>query len=377
MDSRQTTKFAFLNLNTLSNKIFFTPGPAQLYPTVAAHIQTALEDDICSISHRSKQFHGIYQHVSEQLRQLLEIPSDFQILFTGSATEIWERSIESLVEKKSFHLVNGSFSKRYYEIGKLLHKDSHKTEAEFGKGFDVHNIHIPESTELVCVTSNETSAGVYMPVEEINAIKNKVPHSLLIVDAVSSVPYPKFDFTKVDSLLFSVQKAFGLPAGLGVWIVNNRTIEKAEKIKSLGIFNGTYHNLLALVDGARKFETPATPNVLDMYLLGKVTEDLNRIGADTVRKLTDKKAELVYAFLETSHFFSPFVANKAHRSPTVIVADIKGASASAEVIDAVKKSGLIIGAGYGAFKEKQLRIANFPAHTLEDVQKLIDQLSKF
>ncbi|MBY0425692.1 MAG: aminotransferase class V-fold PLP-dependent enzyme, partial [Cytophagales bacterium] len=331
----------------MSDKIFFTPGPAHLYPTVSTHIQTALKEDIGSISHRSKQFHGIYQHSAEQLRTLMGIPSGFQVLFLGSATEIWERSIESLVQKKSFHFVNGSFSKRYFEIAQLLQKDSQKIEATFGQGFNIETTQIPSDAELVCVTSNETSSGVYMPENEINEVKEKAPNSLLIVDAVSSVPYPKFDFTKVDSVLFSVQKAFGLPAGLGVWIVNDKCIEKANKLKASGKYSGTYHNLIALVDGAKKFETPATPNVLNMYLLGKVAEDMNRVGVEKLRSLTNQKAEMTYSFLEKSPTFEPFVKEITHRSPTVIVADCQ--LPAAEIIELGKKDGLVIGSGYGAF----------------------------
>ena len=61
---------------------------------------------------------------------------------------------------------------------------------------------------------------------------------LLAVDAVSSLPYPDFDYTILDSVFFSVQKGFGLPAGLGVWMVNDRCIAKAEQLLSRGISIG-------------------------------------------------------------------------------------------------------------------------------------------
>ena len=51
---------------------------------------------------------------------------------------------------------------------------------------------------------------------------------LLAVDAVSSLPYPDFDYTKLDSVFFSVQKGFGLPSGLGVWMANDKCLAKAE-----------------------------------------------------------------------------------------------------------------------------------------------------
>ena len=112
--------------------IYFTPGPSALYPTVHQHIQEALEDDICSISHRSERFKQIYQNAVASLRKLLNITDDFYLFFLGSATEAMERIIENCVEDCSYHFVNGAFSKRFYTIAKELKKNPQKNEAEFG-----------------------------------------------------------------------------------------------------------------------------------------------------------------------------------------------------------------------------------------------------
>src|SRR5687768_16850182 len=100
----------------MKHHVNFTPGPSQLYFTVADHARQAFKDGIPSISHRRKLFEQISSEATAGVRDLLNIPSDFHIFFTSSATEIWERAIQNLVEEKSFHLVNGSFSKRFYEI---------------------------------------------------------------------------------------------------------------------------------------------------------------------------------------------------------------------------------------------------------------------
>jgi phosphoserine aminotransferase len=76
--------------------------------------------------------------------------------------------------------------------------------------------------------------------------ERKKSNALIVVDAVSSLPYPDFDFTKLDSVFFSVQKGFGLPAGLGVWIVNEKCIAKAEHLLSKGISIGSYHSIPGL-----------------------------------------------------------------------------------------------------------------------------------
>lgn len=365
--------FQLYNPSTLK-KTYFTPGPAQLYPSVAKHVQTALDEQIGSISHRSKQFRQLYQHAAEQLRELLRIPAGSGIFFLGSATEIWERSLQNCVEHESFHLVNGSFSKRFYEFSLELNKHAVHVEAPFGQGFNASDALIPPTSELVCLTHNETSSGVSMPVAEINALKQQHSDKLFIVDAVSSAPYPDLDLALIDSVFFSVQKAFGLPAGLGVWIANEKMLAKAEQLKAKGLSIGAYHSLPSLFKNYRNYETPETPNVMNIYMLGKVTEEMNQKGVATIRRETEAKAQMLYDYLSMGPAFEIFVKNPAHRSQTVVVANT--VKPAAEVIEALKANGLVVGSGYGSYKDKQIRIANFPATSVEEIERLIIELGK-
>src|SRR5688572_30653324 len=225
----------------MSQPTNFTPGPSQLYFTVEDHMKSAFREGVPSLSHRTKKFESIYRECFEGLKALLNLPTDYQMYFTGSATEIWERIIQNLVEERSFHLVNGSFSKRFYEIALQLNKEASKAEVEFGKGFA--QVELSGDPEVIAVTHNETSTGVATPLHVIHALKKANPGSLVVVDAVSSLPYPDFEYDKIDSVFFSVQKAFGLPAGLGVWLVNEKCIAKSEQLLSKGISTGSYHNI--------------------------------------------------------------------------------------------------------------------------------------
>src|SRR6267154_1317535 len=114
----------------------FAPGPSQLYFTVEDHMRAAFRDGIPSMAHRSKEFEAIFREATDGLKALLSIPSDFHIFFAASATEIWERSIQNLVQEKSWHLVNGAFSKRFYEIARQLGKSPEKTEVPYGQSFN-------------------------------------------------------------------------------------------------------------------------------------------------------------------------------------------------------------------------------------------------
>lgn len=352
---------------------YFTPGPAELYPTFAQHLQTAMDEQLGSISHRSQRFRDIYKHTDEQLRALMNIPASHGIFFVGSASEVWERVLLNCVEHESFHLVNGSFSRKFYDYAQGLHKFAHIQEKPFGEGFDAAEVEVPEYAELVCMTHNETSSGVQMRPVEMHKLKRKYPKKLFCVDIVSSAPYPDLDFSLIDSAFFSVQKAFGMPAGLGVWIAGETCLNKAERLQKYDSMTiGAHHNLPTLWKNYQTFETPATPNVLAIYLLGKIAEDLNRIGIDNVRKQTEEKARMLYRFVENDDRYAPFVQQERHRSQTVVVATTK--APAKDVIAKGKEAGMVIGSGYGKFKDSQIRIANFPAVSVEQTEKLIGVL---
>lgn len=135
----------------MSNQIYFTPGPAQTFYSFEQHLKNALREDVPSISHRSIEFQKIFQFTTEKLKELLNIPEQFNIYFTGSANEIWERIAQNLIINSSHHLVNGSFSKKFYDIAKAYQLDSTIEEVSLGNPF---SLSIPIETELIALTQN-------------------------------------------------------------------------------------------------------------------------------------------------------------------------------------------------------------------------------
>lgn len=353
---------------------YFTPGPSQLYFTVEEHLSNALKEGVPSISHRSKAYEKIHQSTVEAIRHLLGLPQDYHILFTSSATEIWERTIQNMVQAESFHLVNGSFSQRFLQIAENYQINAMSQVAEEGKSVEVQQLLIPETAELIAITQNETSTGASQPVSDIYEIREAFPDQLISLDVVSAAPYVNIDYSKVDTAYFSVQKCFGLPAGLGVWIVNDRCLAKAEQLLSRNKVIGSYHSLPSLMEKSLKNQTPETPNVLNIYLLGKVATDMAQKGIEQIRREIDYKAALLYQTFAQAELLSPFVENEKHQSKTTIVADAK--ISSSEFISKLSKKGLVIGSGYGKFKDKHIRIANFPTHSKEYMEMLSDELLK-
>ncbi|QSE96391.1 aminotransferase class V-fold PLP-dependent enzyme [Fulvivirga lutea] len=353
-------------------KLYFTPGPSQLYFTVEEHLKNALKEGVPSISHRSKDFQAIYSNTAEQLKELLNIPEGYHIVFTSSATEVWERIGQNLIERESFHFVNGAFSEKFQNVIENLGKSALKKQADEGSVVDVETVLIPESSELISITYNETSTGASHTQNDLSLIRESFEDQLIALDVVSITPSVEIDFSVVDTFYFSVQKCFGLPAGLGVWVFNEKCIQKAESLLNKGISIGSYHCIPELVKKSVVNQTPDTPNMLNIYLLGKVAEDMNKKGVQQIRQETNYKHALLQHTINESKYLSHFVEKEINRSKTTAVAITT--IDSKLLIDALNKKGLVIGSGYGNFKASQIRIANFPTHSKEQIEMLSDQI---
>src|SRR4051794_37503246 len=112
--------------------ITFFPGPSKVYPEVQTYFQDAYNQGLLSANHRSSDFTVISKRVVDLLKEKLNVPADYTIYFTSSATEGWEILAQSLTKKYSYHIFNGAFGKKWFEnVGKLG-----KTTAKFEFGID-------------------------------------------------------------------------------------------------------------------------------------------------------------------------------------------------------------------------------------------------
>lgn len=354
----------------MSNKIYFTPGPAQLFYTFEEHLKKALFHDIPSLSHRSSTFIGIMEETSEALKELLELPDGYNIYFLNSANEAWDRIIQNLVNQSSHHFVNGSFSQKFYDFAISHNKSSTLTKVADGHSFN--NLDIPAEAELIGITKNETSVGHSFLEEEIATIRKVNPDKLIALDVVSATPSMPINMGQVDTAYFSVQKAFGLPAGLGVWIVNEKCHEVANK-RSSSTSIGSYRALPNLKKFGAKNQTPETPNMLFIYLLGKIAQDILKSGVQRMRNDTTYKAAILNQAIESHPLLNHFVSSKPHRSKTTLVANSEYPE---KFIQFFEKKGIVIGTGYGVHMDNHIRIANFPTHSKESIEMLCDLLER-
>ena len=210
------------------------------------------------------------------------------------------------------------------------------------------------------------------PSNKISEIRNKFKESFILLDCVSGIPSLPFNIKDVDTFYFSVQKCFGLPSGLGIWVYNNRCLDRHNELRK-SKKTGTYHSLHRIHEMSLKCQTPETPNVLAIYLLSKVTEDMIKIGIDNIRRDTIYKSSLLYNTIKNHQDLSCYVIDKNIRSKTVIVSNTQ--KDNDLFIDGLKRKNLIVGKGYGS-SINQIRIANFPTHSKEVFELLCDELIK-
>lgn len=349
--------------------IYLTPGPSHRYPKLREYLDDAWDADVISWSHRSTQFTELYNRAEQAILELMAVPPGYRVLFVGSATEAMERVIQGLVNQKSHHIILGAFGEKWQQIANQLGKQTSASHLQSTDGIQENILSVPDSTELICVTLNETSIGVMMPEHILRQLDTRPKHQLIAFDIVSAAPLIDMDWRHIDVAFFSVQKAFGLPAGLGVIIVSEKALERAESMTKAGLMTGSYHSLSSLARAADKSQTPETPNVLNIYLLTRVAEDMLTSGIHTIRDHTKQRANQLYAALENSRLFNPYVANALWRSLTIIVAETK--ASNQDFVKHLHQHGLIAGKGYAPeHKERHIRIANFPAISDETFDEL-------
>ena len=95
---------------------------------------------------------------------------------------------------------------------------------------------------------------------------------------------------------------------------------------------------------------------------------------DEIRQETERKAGVLYSWVKKHENFEVAVKEPRYQSQTVVVADTKIESSA--IIAQLKAKDMLIGSGYGEFKNSQVRIANFPATSVEQTEELVRAMEK-
>jgi phosphoserine aminotransferase len=333
----------------------FNPGPSAVYPAVRGYLQDAFDEGWLSAPHRSEKVTNLVRQTVTDLKTKLNIPQDYTVLLTGSATECWEILTQSLTPRRSFHFYNGDFGHKWLKYAQAQRPDSSGVVFGLDEVPDLATLPQPlDGYDLVCITQNETSTATQLREGFILNLYNRLGNALLAVDATSSMAGINLKFIKADIWFASVQKCFGLPAGLGIMVLSPRAVAQAKAVNDRAHYNA----LPAMLAQMLNHQTNYTPNVLGIYLLGRVLADREPIKA--VHQHLVDRAEKLYAFFEQTTPLTPLITNPETRSTTVV--GLRGDAALIDQIKAkAKEAGLQLGSGYGPLKNTSIRIANFPA----------------
>jgi phosphoserine aminotransferase len=265
--------------------------------------------------------------------------------------------------------VNGAFARRFRAVARNLGGDPHGVEVEDGRGFDLGEIRVPGEFRLLAVTQNETSTGVALDPGGIAALARRHPEIPTVVDTVTAAPTLPLELGAVDGAFFSVQKLFGLPAGLGVLVVSPRLVDRVRERQRRGAPVGGYMHIPALADAAARHETGPTPNMLGIRLLKVVARALLDRGMEQVREDAGRNAVRLH-HAATRAGWIPVPARVEDRSTTVLVFRVPGEGAAGRVRVRLQAEGFQVSSGYGPLREAVVRLANFPAHPPEAVDAL-------
>ncbi len=340
--------------------ISFYPGPSRVYSNITEYIYEAYKDGYMSANHRSELFMDLSRETKAVLHKRLGIPKDYQITFVSSATECWEIIAQSLVTESSQHFYNGAFGEKWMDYTKELVKKVYSCQFSIDEQLPVKQLN--KSADVVCVTHNETSNGTYISQKVMKQLaKARSDGQLLAFDATSSMAGIQLPWEQGDVWFASVQKCFGLPAGLALLVLGPSAVKRAEQIGE----RSHYNSLLRIMENASKEQTHHTPNVLNIYLLRR-TQDLSQGIAHAEGKVL-KRAAFWREFFEEYESFE-FLSSEADvRSPTVMALRT---SKPKKLIELAASAGFTLGKGYGTWKQESFRVANFPAIKRREIEAL-------
>jgi len=316
-----------------------------------------------SMNHRSDGFMQMVADLKEVLHARLDIPADYRIAFTSSATESWEIIAQSLTLRQSQHFYSGDFGQKWFSRAKALVETS-ATPFSLDEPLPVDKV---SDADVICVTQNETSNGSQVRMDLLRALR-QATNQLIAVDATSSMGGIHLDFTLADVWFASVQKCFGLPAGMGILVLSPRAVARAEEIGD----KKRYNSLLTMIENWEKNQSPFTPNVLGLYLLLR--------SQQKAKHISDIHQKLMIRFHLWEEFISEFPAyellptRSELRSTTVLT--VKCANPAA-ILEKGEELEISFGKGYGAWKNNTFRIANFPAIKRKEIDKAMKFLRKF
>jgi phosphoserine aminotransferase len=343
----------------------FGSGPSKV-DTSALDDLAATGAGYLGTSHRQATVRRTVGRVRSGLAELYQLPEGYEVVLgVGGATAFWDCAAFGLIERRSQHLSFGEFSSKFAKVTEAApHLDDPEViVSEPG----THPLPVAgDAIDAYALTHNETSTGVAMPIARPEGATG-----LVAVDATSAAGAIAVDPAQFDVYYFSPQKAFGSEGGLWVALCSPTAVGRIEAIAGSGRWIPAFLDLSRAVENSRKDQTYNTPSLATVYLLAHQVERMLGLGglAWAIDR-SSRSSSTLYAWAESRDFASPFVVDRAMRSPTVVTIDFVP-ELSADTIEAVlRANGIVDTFGYRKLGRNQLRISCFPNIEPDDVETL-------
>ena len=285
----------------------FSAGPAVLPEEVLKEAADEMMDyrgcgmSVMEMSHRSKMFETIINEAEADLRDLMGIPDNYRVLFLqGGASQQFAMVPMNLMKNRvGDYIITGQWAKKAYQEAQLYGK-ANAVASSADKTFsyipDVSDLPISEDADYVYICENNTIYGTKY--KTLPNTKGKT----LVADISSCFLSEPVDVEKYGLLFGGAQKNVG-PAGVVIAIIREDLITE-------DVLPGT-PTMLRYKTHADAASLYNTPPAYGIYICGKVFKWLkNRGGLEAMKEYNEKKAKLLYDFLDNSRLFKGTVEKK-------------------------------------------------------------------
>ena len=285
----------------------FSAGPAVLPEEVLKEVADEMMDyrgcgmSVMEMSHRSKMFDDIIKEAEKDLRELMHIPDNYKVLFLqGGASQQFAMIPMNLMKNRvADYIVTGQWAKKAWQEAQKYGK-ANKIASSEDKTFsyipDCSDLPVSEDADYVYICENNTIYGTKY--KELPNTKGKI----LVSDVSSCFLSEPIDVTKYGLVYGGVQKNIG-PAGMVIAIIREDLITE-------DVLPGT-PTMLTYKTHADAGALYNTPNCFCIYVCGKVFKWLKKMGGlEAMKERNEKKAAILYDFLDQSEMFHGTVEKK-------------------------------------------------------------------
>ena len=349
----------------------FSAGPAVLPEEVLKEVADEMMDyngtgmSVMEMSHRSAAFQEIIDTAEKDLRELMNIPDNYKVLFLqGGASQQFAMIPMNLMKNKvADYIVTGQWAKKAYQEAQKYGK-ANKIASSEDKTFsyipDCSDLPISPDADYVYICENNTIYGTKF--KKLPNTKGKT----LVADVSSCFLSEPVDVSKYGIIYGGVQKNIG-PAGMVIVIIREDLITE-------DVLPGT-PTMLRYKIHADADSLYNTPPAYGIYICGKVFKWLKKMGGlEAMKERNEKKAKILYDYLDESKLFKGTV-RKEDRSLMNVPFITGNEELDAKFVKEAKEAGFENLKGHRTVGGMRASIYN--AMPKEGVEKLVEFMKKF